>query len=303
LKIFNAWLACPLLACLLLDGRGAWADEGMWPLQLLPANTVHQEYGVDLTPEWLARVRGASVRLANCSAAFVSADGLLMTNQHCIRNCLAERSSRRQDLITDGYVAPARERELPCSSQVADVLLDTQDVTATVITATRNLDARAANVARNKALTRLEQACAEQSRITDPGATIVCESVPLYAGGQYYIYRYRRYMDLRLVFAPELAIAAFGGDPDNLAAAGDAGRRAAACDPARFRTARPSHRVRAGPPGQCPHRADGPDLAGERAEDPTAPTRRAARHRVLQSAASRGKRFAGALRFPVTRQP
>jgi hypothetical protein len=193
----------------------ARAEEGMWPLQLLPAAAMRQQFGVELTPEWLARVQGASVRLASCSAAFVSADGLLLTNQHCVRNCLAERSSRRQDLVSEGYLAATRDRELQCSSQVADVLLDTEDVTATIVAATRNLDARAANVTRKKTETRLEQACEEQSRITDPGAQIRCETVALYAGGQYYLYRYRRYVDLRLVFAPELAMAAFGGDPDN----------------------------------------------------------------------------------------
>ena len=208
------WLAGLLLAGLGADGS-AWADEGMWPLQLVPTAAVHQQYGVDLTPEWLTRVRDASVRLANCSATFVSADGLLLTNQHCVRNCLAERSSRRQDLISDGFLAPSRDRELPCSSLLADVLVDTEDVTALITTATRNLESRAANAARKRTLTRLEQACEEQSRITDPDAQIRCEAVALYAGGQYYIYRYRRYTDLRMVFAPELALAAFGGDPDN----------------------------------------------------------------------------------------
>ena len=187
----------------------------MWPLQLLPTGAVRQQYGVDLSPEWLNRVRDASVRLANCSATFVSADGLLLTNQHCVRNCLAEHSARRQNLLTEGFLAAARDHEPQCSSQVADVLLDTEDVTATLDAATRNLEARAANSARKQTRTRLEQACEEQSRITDPQAQIRCETVALYAGGQYYLYRYRRYSDLRLVFAPELAIAAFGGDPDN----------------------------------------------------------------------------------------
>jgi hypothetical protein len=204
-----------LLAGAALATAEAFADEGMWPLQLLPTAAVRQQYGVDLAPEWLNRVRDASVRLANCSAAFVSADGLLLTNQHCVRNCLAEHSSRRQNLLTDGFLAAARDHEPQCSSQIADVLLDTEDVTATLDAATRNLEARAANSARKKTRTRLEQACEEQSRITDPQAQIRCETVALYDGGQYYLYRYRRYSDLRLVFAPELAIAAFGGDPDN----------------------------------------------------------------------------------------
>ncbi len=209
-----------LLAIVLLAGaapgsRSARADEGMWPLQAAPVAAIRQQFGIELTPEWLTRVRAASVRLTNCSAAFVSPDGLLLTNQHCVRNCLAERSSHREHLVDDGLVASSREREPQCSSQVADVLLDTEDVTATLTAATRNLDARAAHSARKKTLTRLEQACEAQALITDPGAQIRCEGTALYAGGQYWIYRYRRYSDLRLVFAPELAVAAFGGDPDN----------------------------------------------------------------------------------------
>ncbi len=211
--MFKRGLAC-LLAVWAACGASSRADEGMWPLQLVPAE-VRQRYATELTPEWLARVRDASVRLSTCSASIVSPDGLLLSNQHCVRECLAEYASRRNDLVSEGYLAPSRSRELPCSSQVADVLLDTQEVTATVSAATRNLDARAANDARRKALTRLEEACVEQSRITDAGAHIRCESVALYAGAQYFIYRYRRYTDVRLVFAPELAIAGFGGDPDN----------------------------------------------------------------------------------------
>jgi peptidase S46-like protein len=206
-------LAC-LLAVWAACGATSRADEGMWPLQRVPAE-VRQRYAAELTPEWLARVREASVRLSTCSASIVSPEGLLLSNQHCVRECLAEYASRRSDLVSEGYLAPSRNRELPCSSQVADVLLDTQDVTGTVNTATRNLDARAANDARRKALTRLEEACVEQSKITDAGAHIRCESVALYAGAEYFIYRYRRYTDVRLVFAPELAIAGFGGDPDN----------------------------------------------------------------------------------------
>ena len=187
----------------------------MWPLQQLPTPAMRQQHAGELTPEWLTRVRNASVRLANCSATFVSADGLLLTNQHCVRNCLAEHSSHRHNLISEGFLAAAREREPQCSTQVADVLLDMEDVTATITAATRNLDARAANLMRKQALTRLEQTCEQQARGAPPQAQIRCETVAFYAGGQYFLYRYRRYTDLRLVFAPELAVAGFGGDPDN----------------------------------------------------------------------------------------
>ncbi len=207
--------ACLLLLLAALGAGTTRAEEGMWPPQLLESEAQRTQHGVELAPEWLDRVRNASVRLTNCSATFVSPDGLLLTNEHCVRNCLAERSSRRQNLITDGYLAPTRDREAPCNSQVADVLLDTEDVTATIEAATRNLNAQAANAARKKTLTHLEQACRERTRTANPDAQVRCESVALYSGGQYYIYRYRRFADLRLVFAPELAVAGFGGDPDN----------------------------------------------------------------------------------------
>jgi Peptidase S46 len=198
-----------------LAARPAWCEEGMWPLQLLPNSMLHTPTGTQLTPEWLSRIREASVRLANCSATFVSADGLLLTNQHCVRNCLAEHSSRRQNLISQGFLAASRDHEPQCSSQVADVLLDTEDVTPAVSAALAGLEVRAANAARKQTLTRLEQACDERSRHAAPDTQVRCEAVALYSGGQYYLYRYRRYTDVRLVFAPELAIAGFGGDPDN----------------------------------------------------------------------------------------
>jgi hypothetical protein len=215
LKTSRAWLAGLALSGAALGAAGLRAEEGMWPLQQLPTPAMRQQHAGELTPEWLTRVRNASVRLANCSATFVSADGLLLTNQHCVRNCLAEHSSHRHNLISEGFLAAAREREPQCSTQVADVLLDMEDVTATITAATRNLDARAANLMRKQALTRLEQTCEQQARGAPPQAQIRCETVAFYAGGQYFLYRYRRYTDLRLVFAPELAVAGFGGDPDN----------------------------------------------------------------------------------------
>ena len=209
------WLVCLLLTGVALGTATARAEEGMWPPQLLAGDAIQRQHSVDLSPEWLSRVREASARLTNCSATFVSPDGLLLTNEHCVRNCLAERSSRRHNLITEGYLAPSRDHEASCNSQVADILLDTEEVTETIEAATHNLDARAANAARKKALTRLEQACRERWRATEPNVQVRCEGVALYSGGQYYIYRYRRYVDLRIVFAPELAVAGFGGDPDN----------------------------------------------------------------------------------------
>lgn len=198
----------PALIAGLLFTTLAHADEGMWTYDNFPAAKVKQQYGVDIDGAWLDRVREASVRIAGCSASFVSADGLILTNHHCITGCLAENSSKEKSLLDDGFVARDRKDEIPCRTQVADVLVAMEDVTGKVEAATRGLDERAANDARKRALTALEQACEKDTGLK-------CQSVALYNGGQHFLYRYRRYTDVRLVFAPEEGIAAFGGDPDN----------------------------------------------------------------------------------------
>jgi hypothetical protein len=197
------------------------ADEGMWTYDNFPMQRVREQFGAEITPQWLDRVRRASVRLSNCSAAFVSSDGLILTNHHCISECLAENSSRERSLVDEGFLATDRTREMRCATQVADVLIEMQDITAEVAAALRGLDAAAANTARKATLTRLEQTCTAEAkargakRRSGDLAPDLCEAVTLYDGGQYFLYKYRRYTDVRMAFAPEAAIAAFGGDPDN----------------------------------------------------------------------------------------
>ncbi len=206
------------LAALLTLGASSpsRADEGMWTYDNFPADTVKQRYGAQITRPWLDRVRLATIRLANCTASFVSKDGLVLTNHHCAESCLAENSTPEKSLIEDGFIARTREQELRCGAQVADVLVEMQDVTAQVDAATRGLGDQAANDARKRRLTELESACEKAAPRSKPGAAgLSCESVTLYDGGQYFLYKYRRYTDVRLVLAPEAAIAAFGGDPDN----------------------------------------------------------------------------------------
>ena len=188
------------------------ADEGMWTFDNFPAAKVRQLYGVDITPAWLDSVRLATVRLANCTASFVSPDGLILTNHHCAAECLAQQSTPGHDRLRDGYAAPNRTAEPRCPTQRADVLVAMENITAKVTAATTGLDDKAANDARRKTLTALEQTCEQSAAKAQP---LKCESVTLYQGGQYWLYKYRRYSDVRLVFAPEEAIAAFGGDPDN----------------------------------------------------------------------------------------
>lgn len=210
-RLLNTALAT-LVAALAIAPATAPADEGMWTFDNFPSAQVKQRLGVDITPAWLDRVRTATLRLSNCTASFVSDSGLILTNHHCLATCLAQLSTASEDRLRDGFVATAREAEVRCPTQYADVLMKVEDVTARVNAAIANLDDKTANEARKKVLTQLEQACEQAAGTRDPRR---CESVRLYEGGQHFLYQYRRYEDVRLVFAPEAAVAAFGGDPDN----------------------------------------------------------------------------------------
>jgi hypothetical protein len=208
-----AALALLALAALVAAPR-AFGDGGMWTFHEFPSQRVKRQHGVDIDKAWLDRVRTATIRLSNCTAAFVSADGLILTNHHCAEACLDEHSTAEQNLVRNGFLARSRDRELRCGTQVADVLMAMENVTTKVEAAIRGLDDQAANDTRKKTLTQLEQTCEDESR-RSPGGVLKCESVDLYQGGQYWLYKYHRYEDVRLVFAPERGIAAFGGDPDN----------------------------------------------------------------------------------------
>jgi len=188
------------------------ADEGMWTFDNFPAAAVNKKFGVDITPAWLDHVRKSTVRLSGCTGSFVSPEGLMLTNHHCVDSCLAQLSNPGQDRQKDGFVAASRAEELRCPTQNADVLMGIENITAKVNAATAGLDDKTAGDVRRKTLTQLEQACEQAAGTQDPRR---CESVKLYKGGQYFLYQYKRYDDVRIVFAPEMDIAAFGGDPDN----------------------------------------------------------------------------------------
>ncbi len=204
LLLLAAFTACP----------PAIANEGMWTFDNFPAAAVRQSFGADITPAWLDHVRLSTLRLTNCTASFVSREGLILTNHHCIESCLAELSSKEKSLVELGFSALARKDEQRCPAQHADVLVGMENITDAVMKADSALSDAAANAARKKVLTSLEQAC-EQTSARARSGKLVCQSVRLYQGGQYFLYKYKRYVDLRLVFAPEADIASFGGDPDN----------------------------------------------------------------------------------------
>jgi hypothetical protein len=190
------------------------AEEGMWTFDNFPSNTVKQHYGADITPAWLDHVRLSTIRLTNCTASFVSPEGLILTNHHCVEPCLAELSSKDKSLVQLGFAAADRNAEQRCPAQLADVLIGTEDVTDAISKAIAGMSDTAANDARKRTLTTLEQAC-EQASAKSKSGKLRCQAVTLYQGGQYFLYKYKRYDDLRMVFAPEADIASFGGDPDN----------------------------------------------------------------------------------------
>jgi hypothetical protein len=202
----------PALLLALPVMQAARADEGMWTHDNFPAAMVRERFGVQITPEWLERVRLSTVRLTNCTASFVSGEGLFLTNHHCAIPCLSQLSTPTADRLRDGFIAAARDGELRCPTQRADVLMKMEDITAQVNAAVAGLDEKAANDARKATLSRLEKACEQAAGTRDPRR---CEAVTLYSGGQYFLYQYKRYDDVRIAFAPESAIGFFGGDPDN----------------------------------------------------------------------------------------
>jgi hypothetical protein len=203
-----------LLIAIIAVSFPSFANEGMWTFDNFPSETVKQSFGVDITPAWLDHVRLSTLRLPNCTASFVSSEGLILTNHHCIESCLAELSSMEKSLLELGFSADTRKHELRCPSQYADVLMGTENITDAVLKAESGLNDAAANTTRKKLLTSLEQAC-EQASARSATGKLECQTVRLYQGGQYFLYKYKRYADVRLVFAPEADIASFGGDPDN----------------------------------------------------------------------------------------
>ncbi|MEX2271444.1 MAG: S46 family peptidase [Vicinamibacterales bacterium] len=205
-----------LIAAVLVLGMCAAvaADEGMWTFANFPSSVVAQKYGVTITRPWLDRLQQAVVRLeTGCTASFVSTDGLVLTNHHCVATCLSDNSTAERDLVEGGFTAAERPDEIRCQGSQASVLVATEDVTPRVTAAIAGVAAGQAAGARSQILTRLETECEQAAKTA--GAPLACEVVTLYQGGQYWLYKYRRYDDVRLAFAPEHAVAAFGGDPDN----------------------------------------------------------------------------------------
>ena len=186
------------------------ADEGMWLFSSPPLAQLKAR-GVDLSPQWLDHVQKSSVRFnSGGSGSFVSADGLVMTNHHVGADDLQKLSTPEKNFLRDGFAAKTRAEEVRCKGLELNVLQAIRDVTAEVTAAvTADLAPAAAGKARQQRIGELEKAASDDAK------GVRADVVTLYAGGRYHLYTYKKYTDIRLVFAPEKQIAFFGGDPDN----------------------------------------------------------------------------------------
>jgi len=201
-------VAGTLLICLAF-AQVALADEGMWTFDNFPSKTVGEKYGFTPSQAWLDHVRLASLRIAGgCSASFISPEGLVMTNHHCVVECVEQISTPKDNFVDDGFIAKTDAEERKCPAFELDQLVEIRDVTADVQGALAGKTGHDANRALHAKEAELQQSCGS-------GESVRCDVVSLYHGGIYDLYRYKRYTDVRLVFAPEYAVAQFGGDPDN----------------------------------------------------------------------------------------
>lgn len=188
----------------------AYSDEGMWLLNDPPRERLKEKYGFDLTDAWLEHARLASVRFNNGgSGSFVSPNALLITNHHIGSDALQKLSTPTRDLFRDGFYAKTHADELKCEDLELNVLQSIEDVTDKVNAAVKpEMKPADAFAARRSAMAAIEKESLDKTGLRS-------DVVTLYQGGAYHLYRYKKYTDVRLVFAPEEKIAAFGGDVDN----------------------------------------------------------------------------------------
>jgi hypothetical protein len=205
-------LARPLLAAavVVLCSSYALADEGMWTFDNPPRKQLKELYGFEPTKEWLEHVRLSSVRFNDGgSGAFVSADGLVITNHHVARGQLQKMSSPQKNYVADGFYARTYAEELKATDLELNVLVGMEDVTARVMASVKpGMSAKEALDARKAVTAAISKESKEKTGLR-------ADVVSLYQGGEYWLYTYKQYTDVRLVMAPEEQIAFYGGDADN----------------------------------------------------------------------------------------
>ncbi|HEY2344157.1 MAG TPA: S46 family peptidase, partial [Chthoniobacteraceae bacterium] len=197
-------------AAILFLVNAASADEGMWLFSDPPRQLLKERYGFEPTPEWLEHVRKSSVRFnSGGSGSFVSPDGLIITNHHVGASDLQKLSDGQHDYMKNAFRAKTRAEEKRCLDLELNVLMDIENVTDRVNAAVKpGATAQEAFAARRSVMAEIENESLKKTGLRS-------DVVTLYEGGEYDLYRYKRYTDVRLVFAPEMQAAFFGGDPDN----------------------------------------------------------------------------------------
>ena len=199
-----------LVVLFIVSTSAARADEGMWLLNQPPRDLLKKKYDFDLTDPWLERAMKASIRFNNGgSGSFVSPDGLAITNHHIGSDSLQKLSSKDKDYYRDGFLAKTQAEELRCPDLELNVLEEIIDVTKEVQDAVKPDMKPADALAARKAIV------AKLTKDSLAKTGLRSDIVTLYHGGQYHLYRYKKYTDVRLVMAPEHQIAFFGGDSDN----------------------------------------------------------------------------------------
>jgi hypothetical protein len=198
------------LALFFLLSTAASADEGMWLYNEAPKQKIKAKYGFELTQQWLDHVQLSSVRFNNGgSGSFVSADGLTFTNHHVGAACVQQLSSAGRDYLKTGFYAKTQAEEAKCPSLELNELVGIEDVTDKVNGGVKpEMSAADAGQAQRAAMSQIEKDCATSTGLR-------CDVVTFYSGQVYNLYKYKKYTDVRLVFAPEFDAAFFGGDPDN----------------------------------------------------------------------------------------